>query len=389
MPRVVLITGGTKNIGKVIAEKFLKNGDKVIIVSRNEIDGSKVAKELNSNGLCQYMKADVTQECDCKEIIDKIVKSYKKIDILINNAAFILRQSEKKPDNILDIDISTYDDVMKTNVTGSLQMIKYAGRVMIDNNEGVIINIGSVIGYLSHCDMIEYCISKAAISMLTKCAALQLAPYGIRCVNLCPGWVGTDNNGLMGENHNNLHMRGRALTMQEIANTVFYLSSNEASAINGSDVFADDGYSSFKGDICNRIDRYLGFHFRKEIKNIFKSYESILLFATVNYRSLQSLLRQMTILRNDFHVFANSIEKEQIRNYVEENRIITYSSSGRMSADCIMEEIHKIKSKIPIDCILIPCAEKNLIAYENVYQVARLIGGHIFWIYPDGAIEKG
>lgn len=388
MYKVVVITGGTQNIGRAIATKFLENCDTVIIVGRNEERGRNTQKELSCKGNCQFIKADISQEKDCKEIIDKVMLLNGKIDVLVNNAALIMRPVDEHLSNILDMDIKAYKESMDTNVTGSIQMIKYAGRAMVDNKAGVIINMGSVIGTMSHRDMPEYCISKSAVSMLTKCAALQLAPYGVRCVSVCPGWVGTDNNGLIGESSNNLHMRGKALTMAEIADTVFYLASKEASAINGTDIFADDGYSAFKGDIALNTNPYLGYYFRKELSNIFHKYRNVLLFATVELTKMKMILKQIKAVNGNCFVYANYNLKNEFATYIPENRIFTYRCVGKMNVNGMLNEIAELQNSLAVDCILIPSKDNHSQNYDNVYQVAKVFGGDIYWIYSNGLIEK-
>ena len=130
---------------------------------------------------------------------------------------------------------------------GTIQNMKYCGIIMKEQGKGVIVNIGSICGTIANLESIAYHSSKGAIRMATQRAAYELAKYGIRVLSVAPGWVKT---GMMLEDIEaygaKLHMSERVLTPEQIAGTVYLLSQDEASAVNGCTVMADDGYSSFK-----------------------------------------------------------------------------------------------------------------------------------------------
>ena len=113
---------------------------------------------------------------------------------------------------------------------------------------GEIINVGSIDGFLANTESIGYHASKGGVKMLTQAMAQELSPYGIRVLSVAPGWVKTGMiDKPIEEIGSRLHMEGRIILPEEIANAIWLMSLPEASAINGTTVMADDGYSSFKG----------------------------------------------------------------------------------------------------------------------------------------------
>jgi NAD(P)-dependent dehydrogenase (short-subunit alcohol dehydrogenase family) len=112
----------------------------------------------------------------------------------------------------------------------------------------VIVNVGSIDGFLANPENIAYHASKGGVKMLTQAQARELSPFGIRVVSVAPGWVQTGMmSGTAADFGATLHMKGRVLRPEEVANVIYLVSLDEASAINGTTVFADDGYTSFKG----------------------------------------------------------------------------------------------------------------------------------------------
>lgn len=113
---------------------------------------------------------------------------------------------------------------------------------------GEIINVGSIDGFLANTESIGYHARKGGVKMLTQAMAQELSPYGIRVLSVAPGWVKTGMiDKPIEEIGSRLHMEGRIILPEEIANAIWLMSLPEASAINGTTVMADDGYSSFKG----------------------------------------------------------------------------------------------------------------------------------------------
>lgn len=244
--RVVIVTGGSEGIGHATAERFLKNGDIVIITSRREAEGKKAEKELGALGEITWMHCDVSKEEDCKKSVDFAMEKYGRLDVLVNNAGTVGNRGD-----LIEQDMWNIENVMKINVMGTLYMIKYAALAMKETGKGVIVNVGSLCGAIVNTESVAYHASKGAVRMITQCMAKELAPLGIRVVSASPGWVATPLlRSVVSEDDlaygGKLHMTGKIIEPAQIAGAIFILASDDASAINGTTVMADDGYSSFK-----------------------------------------------------------------------------------------------------------------------------------------------
>lgn len=245
--RVAVITGSASGIGKSTAFKFAAEGDRVVVADFNEQAGQAVVDEIKAKGgEAIFVKTDVSKFEDVEALVEQAVKTYGRIDVMFNNAG-IGRQTP-----VLDQKLEDYHAVINVNQHGVLHGIIAAGKKMRElGTHGVIINTASVFGFLASPGTFAYHASKGAVIMMTKSAALELAPHGIRVVAVAPGAVDTPiiqgykDQGLTDAMKSKV--MGNKLTQPEqIADTVYLLSTPNASAINGSVVMADEGYASFK-----------------------------------------------------------------------------------------------------------------------------------------------
>ena len=185
--KVVLVTGGTRGIGKKTAEKFAKNGYNVIInyVSDNT-DVEKITKEFNEIGSeCLIVKADVSKKADVDNLIKMAIEKFKKIDVLVNNAGItkdnlLMRMSEEE-----------FDKVIEINLKGTFLVTKAVSKYMIKNRSGSIINLSSVVGVSGNAGQSNYSASKAGIIGFTKSIAKELASRNIRANAVAPGFIKT------------------------------------------------------------------------------------------------------------------------------------------------------------------------------------------------------
>jgi NAD(P)-dependent dehydrogenase (short-subunit alcohol dehydrogenase family) len=241
MDRVVIVSGGTKGIGYACAEKFLNANDKVIVLGRHEMP--EQLEKLQALGEVTFVKADVAKEEDCQKAIATAVKKYGTVDVLCNVAGVVGKRG-----NFVDLDLADIQNTININLMGTIALSQKAAKEMIRKRNGVIINIGSIDGFMANTESIGYHASKGGVKMITQAMARELSPYGIRTVSVAPGWVRTGMiDKPIEEIGGKLHMKGRIIEPEEIANIVYLLSLPEASAVNGSTVMADDGYCSFKG----------------------------------------------------------------------------------------------------------------------------------------------
>ena len=241
MERVVIVTGGTNGIGLATARKFLSQGDKVVYLGRHQKKG--VDAELSSLGEALFVPCDVAAEKDCRAAVDTAVMRFGRIDVLVNVAGIV---GERQ--GLLDIDLDNVRSVIETNLMGSIYMGRFCAPHMAEARSGVIVNVGSICGHMANTENIAYHASKGGVTMLTKAEARELAPYGVRVVEVAPGWVHT---GMLDpeilEVGGKLHMGGKIVEPEEVANLIWLATLPEASCWNGTCVMADNGYSAFKG----------------------------------------------------------------------------------------------------------------------------------------------
>lgn len=244
MKKVAIITGGTSGIGLATAKKFLKNGYCVVVASvdtQEKIDAAMA--ELESLGEVSFSLCNITDRANCEAAVRLAVEKYGQVDVLANVAGIT-----GKRQSFLEGDLDDTMKVININLMGSLNMALYAAQEMVKRHTGVIINVGSICGLMANSEAIGYHASKGAIKMVTQALAKELTPQGLRVLSVAPGWVDT---GLMDqkaiEYGGKLHMKGRVVSPEEIADVIYLMSLPEAKAINGTTVCADDGYTSFKG----------------------------------------------------------------------------------------------------------------------------------------------
>ena len=189
--KVVLVTGSSRGIGKATIIEFAKKGyDVVINYKSSESEANTLKDELESNYHIKAItvKADVSNELDVKNMVKEIMKEFKHIDVLVNNAGIAIDK---------DFEDRTVEDWYKTlsiNLIGPFLVSKYVGKVMTNQKNGKIINISSTNGINSFFPTsIDYDASKAGLINLTHNLAIQFAPYiNVNCV--APGWVNTEMN---------------------------------------------------------------------------------------------------------------------------------------------------------------------------------------------------
>lgn len=242
--KVVLITGGTSGIGKETAILFAKEGAHVIICGRREEVGKSTIQLINKmGGQGNFFQCDVSKENNVKILMSKIIKEYGIIDIAINNAGISPKRSL-----LIDYSEEIINHVMDINFKSIFFCMKYEIREMLKNNKGTIVNTASVLG-LKAGDVNHslYTASKHAVIGLTKSAAIEYAINGIRINAVCPGVVDTEihnlNSGtdLAKKSMADLHPMKRMAKPEEIAYSIAYLCSNEASFVTGVALPVDGG----------------------------------------------------------------------------------------------------------------------------------------------------
>lgn len=239
--KTILITGASRGIGADIARVFAKNGYNVVInYYKSETQAQNLASELSTYGVrAVAIKADVGNPAEVKNLIKQTLAIFGKIDVLVNNAGVSL--------NKLLIDSTTQDieDVMLTNLLGTIYVTKEMLPSMLSNNYGKIINIASMWGNYGGSMESVYSASKGGVIAFTKAIAKEVGLNGINVNCICPGVIVTDMlNNLTIEDMQNLKNQtaiGRVGYPRDISALVYFLASDDASYITGSVINADGG----------------------------------------------------------------------------------------------------------------------------------------------------
>ncbi len=239
--KCVLITGST-GLASEIIDIYAKNNYNVIMTYLNhEKEAKKLEKDIkekyNIETLC--IKCDISNENDIINLKNRVLEKFNKLDVLINNASIC---------NDTTFDMKTKDNIMKileVNLVGTFLMCKYFGDIMYENKSGNIINISSTNGIDTYYEYsLDYDASKAGVINLTHNIASHYAPY-IRVNTICSGWINTDMNKNMDidfkRQEENKILLKRFADPKEIANTIYFVTSDDASYINDSVIRIDGG----------------------------------------------------------------------------------------------------------------------------------------------------
>lgn len=242
MNKTVLVTGSGTGIGAETAIMFAKNGYDVIIHYNKSYEKAiKVEEECKKYGVNTLLvKADIANELEIKEMINKILDKFSKIDILINNAGIAIDTlfSDKTKENFMK--------TLEINLVGTFLVSKYVSEIMLKNKYGRIINISSTNGIDKYFPMcLDYDASKAGIISLTHNLALQLKPYiNVNCI--APGWIATENElkdvdlDYIKSEEEKIFV-GRLGKPEEVASLALFLVSKEADYINNEIIKIDGG----------------------------------------------------------------------------------------------------------------------------------------------------
>lgn len=239
--KIAVVTGGSRGIGKAVAERLASEGAFVIINYNGSCECAKKVKQgiLDKGGKAEILQCDVSEFAACESFIKEIIGTYGRIDILVNNAGIT------KDGLLMAMSEADFDNVIDTNLKGCFQMIRFASRRMMKQRYGRIINVSSVSGVAGNAGQANYSASKAGIIGLTKSAAKELASRGITCNAIAPGFVKTEMTDVLSdevkENAKKQIPLGRFAEPEDIANAAVFLASDKASYITGQVLLVDGG----------------------------------------------------------------------------------------------------------------------------------------------------
>jgi len=243
--RCVIVTGASSGIGRATALRFAEAKENIVLAGRNHEALGAVGEEIKARGAEHLMvAADLYAGGAAQKIITAVMEKFSRLDVLVNAAGIIANGT------IENTTLADWDQMMNINVRVIFQLMQAAAPSLIQTR-GNVVNVSSVTGTRSFPNVLAYCVSKAALDQLTRCAALELAAKGVRVNAVNPGVVVTNLHRRSGfdeqkyaaflEHSKATHPLGRVGTPEEIAELIYFLASEKAGWITGETISIDGG----------------------------------------------------------------------------------------------------------------------------------------------------
>ncbi|HEY5969103.1 MAG TPA: SDR family oxidoreductase [Chitinophagaceae bacterium] len=246
--KVMIVSGGASGLGLAAAEKFAKNGYNIVLIDINEEKGKKAEQKIKSMGVdAVFCLCDISNKEQVQNAAKITKEKFGRADVLINNAGLEVRGS------ILQCDEDDWTRLYNINLKGIYYMSNAFVPMMLEQKKGAVVNTGSILGYRTVPERAAYASSKGAIDTLTRTMAFDLAQHNIRVNCVVPGAIDTpllrgsinDSPDPAGTEKflGSKSVFGRMGTSEEVANVMYFLSSDEASFVTGAAYFVDGGWS--------------------------------------------------------------------------------------------------------------------------------------------------
>jgi NAD(P)-dependent dehydrogenase (short-subunit alcohol dehydrogenase family) len=243
--KIALVTAGATGIGLGCAQAIVEGGGRVMICARREDTLEQAAEELGENAA--WVACDVTDDASVDAAVAATIERFGGLNAAVNSAG----TGTAGP--LLETATSEFERVVDTNLTGAFRCLRAEARAMVEGGGGSIVNVSSIAGALTHPWMGPYCVSKAGLDMLTRCAADELGEHGIRVNSVLPGVVRTPMAAALSEipvsreEYLSLMPISRIGEPEDIGRFVAFLLSDDASWITGQLVAVDGGHTIRKG----------------------------------------------------------------------------------------------------------------------------------------------
>ena len=248
--KVALVTGAAMGLGAETARRLAQEGARVMLTDLDEAAGDAVAAEIvAAGGNAAFLRHDVAQESDWEAVIAATVARFGGLQVLVNNAGI---SGGTLP--LLEHSLEDWRRVMSVNLDGVFLGLRHGGPAIAASGGGSIINLSSILGKVGLPNAAAYCASKGGVLLLTKAAALEWAPLGLRVNSVHPGFIETpmvtaamrnaENGNEMRDQLISAHALGRFGAPREIADAILFLASDESSFMTGAELVVDGGYTA-------------------------------------------------------------------------------------------------------------------------------------------------
>lgn len=243
--KIVLVTGGSRGIGRAAVRRFCEAGATCIIVSRHEAGCQNYVTELVSAGFsASGIAADVSKVSDIKKMVNSAIEKYGRIDVLVNSAGVNIRK--------LSVEYSEeeWDYIININLKGSYFSCVEVGKHMVSQGSGAIINIASLQSHITLPRLSIYAASKAGIKQFTKGLANEWAQAGVRINSISPAFIATPlvekvvQDAAWRQIIDSRTPMKRLGTPEEVADLIIFLASSRSSYITGTDITIDGGWTA-------------------------------------------------------------------------------------------------------------------------------------------------